>query len=315
MRAAIFQTMALISLAAPTSARAQTPNDGNATFEAFLREAFRNRNPLDAIASVLPGPGVEYALGPREPGGYMIKTAINADLVKPAKKLERYCIDNQGRFEPVLLAFTRGFPERTTATVPFAAGQIEVSYEMLWMWEQGETLGVPFPDADRYGSLAPSPKARAVFETTPPFGLFGCSGKNGEVSWVASVMPMRIFDGWMAVGIRQVTWSMVHKATLRRNEVAAAKAANVRRAEERFELDRRLAAQREAAERTRLEPFRAGLKIGSQTSCGLFIDVRGPIVEVQLPANMIGPNGETRFWLPRDTLTDAPPAARCTYGR
>ena len=64
----------------------------------------------------------------------------------------------------------------------------------------------------------------------------------------------------------------------------------------------------------RLAPWREALNVGDRTNCGMVVDTRGPIVKVQLPANISLPSGEREFWARRSELTDAEPVTNCRLG-
>lgn len=51
-----------------------------------------------------------------------------------------------------------------------------------------------------------------------------------------------------------------------------------------------------------LVTFREGLDVGSATSCGTVIQVRGPMVEIALPPTSLTPNGQSTFWAKRERL-------------
>lgn len=44
-------------------------------------------------------------------------------------------------------------------------------------------------------------------------------------------------------------------------------------------------------------------------------NVRSPLVEVQLPAGLTGPDGIRQFWAKREDLTDARVPEGCRFGR
>jgi hypothetical protein len=69
-----------------------------------------------------------------------------------------------------------------------------------------------------------------------------------------------------------------------------------------------------STEQRRLEAWRKTLVLGTLTNCGLVIDVRGPLVHVQLPGNTTGPSGQREFWIKRTELTDHRPVHQCTFG-
>ena len=71
-------------------------------------------------------------------------------------------------------------------------------------------------------------------------------------------------------------------------------------------------ADREAEQKHR-ETFRRELAIGTVTNCDTVIQIRGPMVEIAVPATRLTPNGKSTFWSRRDAL--APTfSTPCTYG-
>ncbi len=69
-----------------------------------------------------------------------------------------------------------------------------------------------------------------------------------------------------------------------------------------------------AAEQRRLEAWRKTVALGTTTNCGLVIDIRGPLVQVQLPGSWAAPNGSKEFWIKRSELTDHSPVYQCSFG-
>jgi hypothetical protein len=75
-----------------------------------------------------------------------------------------------------------------------------------------------------------------------------------------------------------------------------------------------LAAATERADETaRTEAFRKEIAVGSETNCGTVIQLRGPMVEIAVPAYRNTPNGQSTFWSKRDRLYPVGPAL-CSYG-
>lgn len=79
--------------------------------------------------------------------------------------------------------------------------------------------------------------------------------------------------------------------------------------------DARLADQERLREREGqlINAFQTNLEVGSETSCGTVIQVRGPMAEVAVPATTTTPKGQSTFWSKRDRLF---PVGRgpCVYG-
>jgi hypothetical protein len=51
----------------------------------------------------------------------------------------------------------------------------------------------------------------------------------------------------------------------------------------------------QANERARAEAFRNDMAVGTETNCGTVIQLRGPMVEVAVPAYPTTPNGQSTF--------------------
>ncbi len=62
-----------------------------------------------------------------------------------------------------------------------------------------------------------------------------------------------------------------------------------------------------------LVDWRAGLKVGDRTNCGLVVDLRGPLVRVQLPAGMTLANGASEVWVRREALSDNGTEETCRH--
>ncbi|MDY1008830.1 hypothetical protein [Sphingomonas sp. CFBP9019] len=67
------------------------------------------------------------------------------------------------------------------------------------------------------------------------------------------------------------------------------------------------------AEQRTQEAFRHDLVVGTETNCGIVIQIRGPMVEIAVPPVRLPPNGQSTFWSKRDILA-LPGIAPCTYG-
>lgn len=61
--------------------------------------------------------------------------------------------------------------------------------------------------------------------------------------------------------------------------------------------------------------WRKTITLGTRTNCGMVVQERGPLVEVQLPAGIEGPGGIRQFWVRRDRLTDDDVPNGCDFGR
>jgi hypothetical protein len=74
-----------------------------------------------------------------------------------------------------------------------------------------------------------------------------------------------------------------------------------------------LAAADQANESARTEAFRKDIVVGSETNCGTVIQMRGPMVEIAVPAYRSTPNGQSTFWSKRERLYPVG-SALCSFG-
>ncbi|MBO9579606.1 MAG: hypothetical protein J7498_01795 [Sphingobium sp.] len=224
-------------------------------------------------------------------------------IASPLIAVRTACATSGNTFE---LAISAGRADATqkTRTITLAGETVTIDRARLWGW---------FSSFDELASLAENRGFAPLFSTSPfveraarsaeadpPFGLFICHAPTGETLWAAAIMPSgRPIAYDLPIRVIPIThdWIRGHNDAIARGQA-------------RLEADRRA----QAAEEARLKPFREGLEIGSRTNCGIVIGVRGPLVQVQLPPEVRGPDGAREFWVARGELTDGPPPTGCRFG-
>jgi hypothetical protein len=238
-------------------------------------------------------------------GAYKWAATFHRELRKPLEKLTGYCQANGASMVRLLSA---GAIADDAKMINLSLGEqtFEISHFDLWAWESRSGLAEP-AKTDGFDAVIPAAliagrtKTIAAADADPPLGLFGCHDSSGDLIWAASIMPGEYGgSGWFYITIRPVTADFIVNWQQRQLEIAMAAETNAANA---------------VAENQRLAAFRKILAIGSQTNCGLVIDDRGPVLEVQLPPAISSPNGERRFWVRRNVLTDYPVPEGCTFGR
>lgn len=192
------------------------------------------------------------------------------------------------------------------AQVMIGEEHFQLNRDTLWTWFGGLSDDISSTTAERgFAPLfAGSPfaeRATRDADADPPFGLFTCESGNGAMLWAAVVMPMQTVARYdFEARVTPITRAWIR--SYHEGRAAADRAAREREAAR-------------IAEERRLKPFRDALAIGSRTNCGMVIDVRGPLVQVQLPPSIGGVDGQREFWARRDELTDASPPTGCSFGR
>jgi hypothetical protein len=234
-------------------------------------------------------------------------------IAAPLETLKAACTASGGKLD-LRLSAGRVTGDQAVA-LEIGGEHLSLNRAELWSWF---TITSHYADTTAQLGFAPlfstSPfanRATSAADAEPPFGLFACRSSQGPALWAAAIMPVggpTAYD--LAVKVTPVTssWIRTHNAEVESARLAADRA--VRETDER----QAAAIAHGRAEEARLRPFRAALKIGSRTNCGIVIAVRNPLLQVQLPPNVLGPGGTREFWVPRDQLTDDYPPNGCRFG-
>lgn len=238
--------------------------------------------------------------------GYVWRTGMLGSYHRPRKFLEQVCQSDGGRLQQTLNL-------RSAREVSFniEGRRTTISSRDVWRWSGEVFAGYAEENEVSQSSFVVS---YPLPDWVPPeaFGLFGCVVNSAEDPiWSIAVMVHH-----------------PHILTLREIDLPLVLAGEAeqrgREFDEQQEAERRrqatiaaneLAARRQAQEDARLAPWREALDIGDTTNCGMVIDTRGPIVQIQLPPGWLSPEGQREFWARRTSLTDAPPGQGCRYGR
>jgi len=216
------------------------------------------------------------------------------------------------------LQLSAGRPINGIVEGQVAIGEERLELDRNKMWTQFGGLSDNISRAMAARGFAPlfagSPfaeRATRDADADPPFGLFACESGNGATLWAAVIMPRQAVVGYdLEARVTPITHAWIRRHD---EDIAAARAASDRAARER-EAARIAALAHARDEERRLKPFREALAVGSRTNCGMVIDVRGPLVQVQLPPHTRGAGDQREFWARRDELTDASPPERCSFG-
>jgi hypothetical protein len=251
-------------------------------------------------------------------GNYVVSAVFHRELRMPLNKLDKFCEAKGGTIK-LLVGAAAIFPNFAgSADLAFSNEVFTVDQSDLFEWSGQPRSASAEPALNGFEAVfdrrlvASRTKTVAEANANPPLGLFGCFDANNGRKWTASIMAGRYGgDGWLYLNILPIT----HEFLAAKRQAAIA----VKQNEEDWKM-RQAEKQQEAeafakTEKQRLAPWRRALAIGSQTNCGLVINDRGTVLEIQLPSGVTGPTGERQFWVKREELADYPFPQGCTYGR
>ena len=304
---------------APAFAAPGQAND----LQQFLAKRFKPyRGVFGAIASVLPGKldpnSIAGMEGLKPDGSYWTSVFFNRSNFSmfddPRNALAKFCASSGGMMKRL-----RGFdlsPKRDLNFVSVrrtdASGEYLVSDEVVGRWAASLPDGSFARQHDPYFGSA-NYGARSI-DGHGSLGLFSCVSGTDLAIWNVAILPTTSGawnrlgdmslqgDAAVVLSVREVDRAAVDRvqATLavkrQAEAVVAADAA-------RREVERAKAGAARAAEVIpKLQAFQSSVKMGDDTSCGLVLDVRGALVEVQVPPSVKLENGATRLFVKRTML-------------
>lgn len=248
-----------------------------------------------------------------------VSCGIRRRVKAPSQKLGALCAKQAGAWSLLIPAVEIPRYPRS-ATMRFGNEQFLVTRTDLWVLARGTPMrnaSVEFSEGRGFGAMFDyrliADRTRGVAEAnaSPPLGLFGCAEPSGNLKWAASIMPGHYGgNSWLYLTILPVTHDFLADIRRKNQELQQKTAKLSQDAIASAQEADRVA----AAEEVRLQPWREQLKIGDQTNCGMVVDVRGPLLEMQLPPYITGPNGIRRFWVQRSQITDKPVGIGCRFG-
>jgi hypothetical protein len=251
-------------------------------------------------------------------GNFVVSATFHRELGMPLNKLTKFCNTGGGNMN-LLVSAAAIFPKTTgSADLVFDGETFNVDQSDLFEWSGQPRSASADPALNGFEAVFDrrlvTGRTRTIADANanPPLGLFGCVDVDSNLKWAVSIMAGSYGgNSWLYVKILPVTYELL---SARREATIAAK-----RNEEdwkRAQAEKQREAEAFAnAENIRLAPWRKALAIGSQTNCGLVINDRGAVLEIQLPSGHTGPSGERQFWARRDELTDYVFPKECTFGR
>jgi hypothetical protein len=259
-----------------------------------------------------------WPVGRLADGNYVVSAVFHRELRNPLDKLTGFCSAHGGTMS--LLVSAAGTVSRYADSAELALQDqtFRVDLSDLFEWSDKPRS---FSAEPAFGGfeyvfdrrlVAGRTKTVAEADANPPLGLFGCFDTHKGLKWAVSIMAGDYGgNGWLYVKILPLTFKFL---TQKRQAVLATKQAEASWQKKQADQQQQ-AVEFAEAEHRRLAPWRKALTISSETNCGLVIDDRGAVLEIQLPSGNLGPNDERTFWTKREDLADYPFPRECKFGQ
>lgn len=188
---------------------------------------------------------------------------------------------------------------------PSSHAPLIISEHMLFRW--GTVLTPSKVNFQDY-----SPRS----QTRDNFGLFSCAAVNGSPIWHVAITPAlnenlspaRAVNPHIPasmMSIRVVNAETVQKTLSYFEDENQQRRGSLLKFQNQQRADLKAVTER-------MRAFETNLAIGTETNCGMILDIKGPIVEVQVPSYVRLGNGQTRVFVHKDIL-DVPDGNRCRY--
>ncbi len=321
----------LLGVGTPTMAVAEP--DRPSDLQQFLAKRFKQGwGVFGVIASVIPGKldpeSIAGMEGRKADGSYWTSVFFNGSNIRmfddPRNALAKFCASS-GRtlkaVQPYALAPKQGLAFFSTKLAD-GNGPFLVPEDMPGRWVMSPPDGHFSVQRETYSGN--SSAMAAGIDARGALGVFSCLDVQGAPAWHVAILPTTAGD-WRQIGdwqlstgnravmlsVREVDRALVARveATVdrrRQGEKSVADAKALKDAVRRTDGEARAAKALPA-----LQTFQAAVKIGDETSCGLVLGVRGPLVEVQVPAAVNLENGATRLFVKRTMLAPVHGPVEC----
>jgi hypothetical protein len=304
---------------------------GDMSLEAFLAKKYGKKDGFTAVFNkVFPQQGPTTTPVPfegRKPDGSYWWGAYfgNGNVVVlswPYKSLVKHCESSGGALMPTIpYSLSYGPPTQPARLVdPSGGPALTLTPEMLRTWSANSATDVA---AERLlpAKYQSNSRNAELVDARKIIGVFSCHvGDGGQVLWHLAILPTPMGD-WNNFANSQMSgtsWVMLRILAVDRALIDRTTAAFAARESADRALSKQsdaVAAQRnaEAAARARIElpklaAFQAKVAIGDDSNCGLVLGFKGPLVNVQVPANIKLPSGASTVFVKRAAL--APPRSR-----
>jgi len=238
----------------------------------------------------------------------------NASLLgKPAKRVRKYCEKEQsGTFNQTSLIFPNYSLSQDPVSITDKGQTFSVSADELyvmartlkpWVGDRPSKIKAGWPRSHtlKYEKLSREEK----------LGVFNCSDAAGSILWSVAIIPDQyyttkpsILEGDVLYD-KQISILPLDAETITKHKAAQA-SLEARAVQNEQDTQNKKAQIQASAER-----FRATADVGSETNCGMIIQSRGRIFEVDLKSSIAKSTGKSTAWVKADDLHPADSPERC----
>lgn len=301
------------------------------TLEAFLAKKYGKNSGFDKVFNkVFPQQGPTTTPVPfegRKPDGSYWWGAYfgNGNVVVlswPHKALQKHCAASGGsltRVMPYSLSYSPpAAPMRLID--PSGGTDLTLTPEMLRRWS-AMSATTTNPQSIAPANYQRNSRNAELVDARNIIGVFTCRfGEGEQVLWHVAILPtpMGDWDNFASAQMTGTSWVMlrilaIDRALIDRTNAVFAAKADAQKAQRRQSDALAIQRESEAAAKARIElpklaAFQAKVAIGDDTNCGLVLGFKGPLVNVQVPANIKLPSAASTVFVKRTAL--APPHSR-----
>lgn len=236
-------------------------------------------------------------------GPYIYKSRITvlggaSRLGKPEKHIKKYCEESQSGIFKQVMTIGELAQSRSVAMVINDNGKQYslTSDELFYLTRTFEDLGGEIKDTDGWNRDHLNSFVR--LSEKGKLGVFQCNEASGNILWSIAMIP----DRFLEIETQHSANSANYKKNVSIMPLDAETIETHRGALESIEKVKEIFADEKQQDAIELENFRATANVGTDTSCGLIIEKRGTLVEVDLKTTHARSSGKDTAWLKKENL-------------
>ena len=232
-------------------------------------------------------------------------------LGKPAKRVRKYCEKEQsGTFTQTAKILPNYALSQDPISVTHNGQTLSISAADIYFMsrtlnkptgEKSENDGWPGSHFRKYEKLSREEK----------LGVFTCSDEAGAVLWTAAIIPDQYYKRGQSILQDDIIWKKQISILPLDAEIAAiAKGAKTSYDSVKAQREQDNA-NAQAVNESNIDNFRATADVGMETNCGMIIQNRRPIFEVDLKSSVARRSGKSTAWIKTEDLYPAGSVTSC----